>query len=825
VKSVQIQLELKASAPIPSSNKVVLTEGDIYHALIKERKPGNEAVLQIRGKDVNVKFEGEVPSGNKIAIQITKVDGQPPVVKELPLANSAQTTKKDTTAIFQRMNGGAPLSNSLKSAVNLVLKKGVPLNKDTFQAIKKHVEGASGTQEQKLESISILVKKELPLTENRVKAVHQALHSKSYAQSLESLLKEINPEFSERIHTFKNSPITSNEQPKQQVDVQNKQAYQLKQIALQRVQEVISSIGKNITNQPVKQEALQRIKAELAQTKNIEQAVQKIRNMFSTEARSLSTKLMEALKIDQTATKLVDLQAGSKATNGAQPTETMNRSGPNNPATLAQETMATIKANVSSLMLDALNKSTSSVKKEADFSKVIEQISKLLSTTENLSDSQKKQLETSINKAAELDGNGKEMAARQEVLTSLTKLQQELAPQVNQKNMAPPTEAYKLQEELLASLPIHSKNIIVEKVTKKLSQVTIDFKNFKNDISRSLQTVDQLIRQYKSRAAISAKPLLETTIKKLDQAILRSDFMLFADMKTEKKLLTASAQLAEARKLLAKGEHSQANRIVTDIKNQIDKLVFKPSDVRVKHYVSEEMGRLENLSLQKQASQQIEQSMQSIKHAPTARSSYEYLRALGLTNEADHAHTLVGKDKQDALNPNLKDMLFKLAQSEDGQLVSKTDSLLTNLTGQQLLSKTDSSGLQNLMFTLPLLLQDKLENVKVFVNSQSENQNIDWENCSLFFLFETKKLGEVGIALTSSERNLLIKIKNDTPGFKEKMEPLAALAKGRLEDIGYKIGNIQFSTLNKMEASAAQNEPIAEKKHSTITEKGYDFSI
>jgi hypothetical protein len=301
--------------------------------------------------------------------------------------------------------------------------------------------------------------------------------------------------------------------------------------------------------------------------------------------------------------------------------------------------------------------------------------------------------------------------------------------------------------------------------------------------------------------------------------------MLYADMKTEKKLLTASTQLAEAKKLLSKGEFSQANKIVTDVKNQMDKLIFKPSDIRVKHYVSQEVGKMENMPLPKQVSHGIEQSLQTVKQAPTSRNSFEYLRTLGLTHESDQASHLVAKEKDhETLNTNLKDMLYKLAQKEDGQLSSKADNLLNNLTGQQLLSKNDSSGLQNMMFNLPYLLQDKLENIKVFVNSKNEDQHIDWENCSLFFLFETKKLGEVGISITSSERNLAIKVKNDTFGFKEKMEPLAFLAKERLEDIGYKVGNIQFSTLNKSEESP-QKETVTEKRYSTITEKGYDFSI
>ncbi len=54
--------------------------------------------------------------------------------------------------------------------------------------------------------------------------------------------------------------------------------------------------------------------------------------------------------------------------------------------------------------------------------------------------------------------------------------------------------------------------------------------------------------------------MLETTISKLDNAILKSDMMLFTDMKTEKQLMNASTQLAEAKKLLAKGDHDRSGK-------------------------------------------------------------------------------------------------------------------------------------------------------------------------------------------------------------------------------------------------------------------------
>src|SRR5690606_40345338 len=100
---------------------------------------------------------------------------------------------------------------------------------------------------------------------------------------------------------------------------------------------------------------------------------------------------------------------------------------------------------------------------------------------------------------------------------------------------------------------------------KKLSQAAIDFKAVQRDITNSLRTAESLIRQ----APIQARPSLESAIKQLDNAILKSEFMLYTDMKTEKQLLQASSQLHEARKLLNRGERGQASEIIHQVRQTV----------------------------------------------------------------------------------------------------------------------------------------------------------------------------------------------------------------------------------------------------------------
>ena len=148
--------------------------------------------------------------------------------------------------------------------------------------------------------------------------------------------------------------------------------------------------------------------------------------------------------------------------------------------------------------------------------------------------------------------------------------------------------------EQLQALNLSSKDILVTRISQKLAQVTADFRNLKRDLTRNLNQVEHSLNTVKNNGAPQAKQALEATIRKLDHAILKSDMMLFTDMRTEKQLLQASSQLAEAKKLLAKGQHVEAGKIVHEMKNLIEKVVFQPSQQKIVHYVKGENHALES---------------------------------------------------------------------------------------------------------------------------------------------------------------------------------------------------------------------------------------
>ncbi|GMN99911.1 hypothetical protein [Parageobacillus thermoglucosidasius] len=436
-----------------------------------------------------------------------------------------------------------------------------------------------------------------------------------------------------------------------------------------------------------------------------------------------------------------------------------------------------------------------------------------------------KKLTGSFMKSLQLQESGRELAARQTMLETLAEIEASLPPAANEETDLSTSLNNLFDSEWQTSLQLQTKDIIVQTITKKMSQAAIDFKNIKRDIMRNLETISQLIEKYKQNAQPQAKQLLDTTIKQLDNAILKSDMMLFTDMITEKQLMKASSQLAEARKRLNKGDYSGAQKIVREVKDVLAKMQFKPSDVKVKHFVADES--LKFAGSPKEFLTHMNKAVQPFMTEPSARQMFETIRRLGFTHDYEVAESLVFKgNNENTPQQNMKAMLLKLVQSGNEQVAQQAEQALNNLTGQQLLNKFDAgANAQSFFFSLPLLLQNEVRSVKVYVNSRKDGERIDWENCSLYFLLETKKLGDIGILLNANERNLSITFRNDKADFAEKMEPFMKVAKERLEEIGYHVTGVNVTKLTK-DIQMKESKPISQTpSYAIFTEKGYDFTI
>lgn len=546
--------------------------------------------------------------------------------------------------------------------------------------------------------------------------------------------------------------------------------------------------------------------------RNIEKALNQA-DQLSEAGRERLTKLLLQLEANALKSQPQTAQAGQQANQNIQQTESQS-GGEMKPVLMPK------------LPSETVQQALKQFHNEPDVDKALNLVRKEISSNPNIDVKNIAKIEEALERAQQLNDRGREIASRQHVANELTQIQKSLSlsePKVD------PTQGMNSQydvNELLQSMQVQSKDILVTRVTQKLAEATHEFRELKREITRNLDSVQRTIDTFKGSAQPQASKMLETAISKLDNAILKSDLMLFTDMKTERQLLQASSQLADAKKLLAKGNFSEASKIVGQVKELIDKLNFKPSEQKIMHFVSKESLALENRHAPLEAGARGFSLLE-----PSGRQMFEMVRSLGLNHDSDLANSLVfknGEHSQQEQQNNMKAALMKLQQEEaNPRVAQQAEHALNNLTGQQLLSKADSPGtMQNMLFNLPLLLGGKPENLQVFVNSKNEGEQVDWENCNLYFLIETKKLGDVGIMLSATERNLTITIKNDKPGFKEKMEPLADMAKEKLNEIGYNVNALHFTRMTPIKTQNQSDQTFEQKPQKPIfTEKGMDFRI
>lgn len=871
---MQISIQNQTNQSIQTSETPLeLKQGEVYKAHIKEKLNDSEAVISIRGRDVRAKFEGGVPTGDRVNVQVTGKQDQSVIVKEIvPEKHSVSTEAK----VFNSVGLSSAVSPEIKQAVKLLYDKGQPLSKEVVNELKTFFEKAEGTTQSKSDTVKALVNKGLEVTQTHLRSIHEALHGKPLNEVLTNIAKELNPNFdtsksSEPQKVVKDtagaSTLTVVNKVPEKTNTQGDQA------------KLIETVQKMVESEPDLQKALQKVKDEINSNPKIDREIIKQIEKSVLEAEKLQSvgkeRLVQALKYGEAVQQKLELskavaQIREQLQNGADikevqkqiasvknldPEASRNIEKAVNQAiqldgagrdrlmkTLSNASLSEKQINTTQstgsnnpeLPSETIKQALKQFQNTANVEEALNLIRKEISNNPSIDSSDITKIEKAIQQAQGLNDKGREIAARQHIAMELKELQHTLAkaePNISSDKLTiEPSIQYDVNEQL-QSLQIQSKDILVTKITQKLAEVTHEFRELKREISRNLDHVNRIVDTYKQNSYPQAKQMMEATISKLDNVILKSDIMLFTDMKTERQLLQASSQLADAKKLLAKGDFSQTSKIVGQVKDLIDKVQFKPSDQKIMHFVGKESMALEGRS-----------GMGSLENAargfalpePSARQMFETVRSLGLNHDSELANSLVFKNgdqsQQEQHQNNLKAILMKLQHEEAGTKVAQqAEQALNNVTGQQLLSKSDTSGtLQSMLFNLPMLLGGKPEDIQVYINSKNEGQQVDWENCQIYFLLETKKLGDVGIMLTTTDRNLSITIKNDKPGFNEKMEPIANLAKERLKDIGYNVGSIHFTRLTPKTTNSENIDiqNLEQKPQRPIfTEKGMDFKI
>jgi hypothetical protein len=854
----------------------VVKVGDVNSVLIREKTGNNQAKVILKGQEMTVQFEGGVPAGDRALVEITQQN-------EAGNITVKQVSSQTPQAEDMLKKAGLELNTQpeLKAAIDLILSQGGTISKETVAVLQDFLKNESGSVAQKLDTVKIMQQKNIEFTKMQLHYVHSALHGEPLIKTVSNLLDgpievqaklpikdqvqqvreavqkepdlekaiavmkgkllkrpELSSDFKRVLEkgiseatrfavngqpalgkgTIVQAIVTVEKQLKTQIERQPEETPSQPQVTLKSaIGQTLSQINPKSVNQVlslIDQVKDQQVVGDIKKAVQIMQAG-KQRILQAVENSQLPDSIKESVKQESDLSKIINIlktaeipsDLKEKLTQASEEAVKLENIGTNRVETALNALLSQSSEPLQAETTDSVNIQSviKLIQKEPSITKVLEEVKRLLAESPGLDE-----LTTAFEKATQLTNQGRELAARKELASAINHLAEAQPSNKNTEMTLSDSEQF-LINETLQSLGLGSKDVLVTQITKKLSQLAIDFKKERQEISRNLDSASRLLEGNKPASAVSAKQMLEASIKKLDQAILKGDYMLYTDMSTEKKMLTASSKLSEAKNLLTRGKMAEASQIVKEVKSVMDELVFKPANSKVMHLTKETELLSPKLMLD-----------QAIHHEPGARQIFETIKALGITHEKDAAQALI--DKQEAPN-NLKETLLKMMETSDGQTKLAVEQALATITGQQLLNKQDASSMQNLFFQLPILLNKQAENVKVYVNSQKNGEKIDWENCNLYFVLETKKLGEVGIMVSAVNRNLSITFKNDREELPKTFEPLTEVTKERLQEIGYHVGAIQIKPLTETSGSDRNTDQKQTVFTPAYTEKGYDFSI
>lgn len=762
---------------IAPSATTVATE-DTLQGIVKEVMNEKEVLMQVKGREVPVWLDQPVRENDHIKIKVT-------YIKEGYI--EGQVLSKTPTEVFEepvtRPNMAAP-SEQVQKAAQRLRNAGYRITESSIVALERFFTIINRSASQTDETISALVNKGLEVTVTHLTAIDEALHGdglkelfKEAVTNRPNLSLELQVKVEEALKSVKGATQSSFNQEEISVLLQRLKTGDNVESILQQLKKV-EEIPKNIVEQlqrifRTSQEVTASILKELNRDdllKNMPLTKQEMQALLlelksSGVSQEVQRKLLEGLKLQELVLqRTIDL------------------------VTALQTKQVDIK-NVQEVLHLAMRKFS----REPNIKVALEHLSNQVLPVLIAHPEHAEKVSEALVEASKLADQHKEMAARK---------------QINEVILAISESS---EQSSAKDLPFHAatKDVVVTVVTEKLAHITKEFKNIQQQVNRQLLNVSDLLQESAPSARMKASQLLEATVKQLDKAILQSDFMLYADMKSEKEMLKASQLLQEAKRLLAQGDRSQAHSLVMQIKEMIKGMDYKPSHQKMLHFVQDDLfskSALPGISI-------VDESEIG------ARDIYETVKKLGFQREKEALHALQGQ--QQASTADVKSGLLK--GEYVGMSAQTTDSALQHITGQQLLNKQDSSPAQQLYMQIPFTLKGEIGTMKVFVQSNKQHEKIDWENTSLYFLFETKQLGEIGVMLKAADRNLSISFETNSDVFVSNADTIVDELKGKITAIGYAITGVSYSELRK--ESQGEVKTTIRKQIPLLSMKGFDYSI
>ncbi|WML46895.1 hypothetical protein RCG23_14780 [Neobacillus sp. PS3-34] len=162
--------------------------GDVSSIVIKERSENNEAQVTIKGQDFKVKFDGPIPTDDRVLVKVTQ-QGENGQLTVKPVTNQASPAAPGKTIdnILQKAGFDSIAQPELKEAVRLIVSKGGSVTKDTIATLQDFLQNGSGTIVDKLDTIEVMQQKNIEFTKVQLQAINTALHGEALTETLSKL--------------------------------------------------------------------------------------------------------------------------------------------------------------------------------------------------------------------------------------------------------------------------------------------------------------------------------------------------------------------------------------------------------------------------------------------------------------------------------------------------------------------------------------------------------------------------------------------------------------------------------------------------------------
>jgi DNA-binding FrmR family transcriptional regulator len=852
----------------------------VNEATIKQKVSATEAVVEIDGQEIKASFEKGVPMHSSVLVQIIgERDGVVQLRPVIPKQNEGEAfdghSVESSNIVADKLlrEVGFKSTPEMREAIRSILKNSkLPITKEMLQNVQQVMQKGEGTLQQKLETLEVMAKKNIDITPKSFEAVSRTLYGPTIDKLIETLGKEI-PEWIPKSRVKVVNKVNNTAVREIGMSKTNKQESG-KEISLSQVQRDLADLVFSIRSsgkvtrvqiddlQKVIQRVLHEVGGSLALQKDIYNFINRLSKdlgmsiSYEAVGRGAEGKAMVQRTMDQIV-QLFKLPVSEVARVNASLLLQDENTG-NQPQIL--ETLAQTYDRLSGIVASARSEIQSTFTSMPTFEafearsphRIVQDLSETLHTvvlSEGLPPEvvQKiKPLLQSIERAISqhTSGSNDRETGIPSLLQGTASLPEKshIIDQMTQLQQLFETEG----ERLSAYANIQSADFerVSNYIPEHLHDVASEFKQMKNEVITNIDRMCQFLNGKVPHAASYVQRIIEPTIEMINRLVSKGEFALFSDMEFEHNVLKISGQLQSIKDMLENGKTEEAIHTFQSIRGDLEKLNWQPSYMKVERFFSKKVseGAMQN------PFERYGDAWKS--NSLTGRGVQEWVRGMGMNYERDALEWLkqrsvvnpfsdLGPQLSSSLNrqpTNIKSMVME--QLNMGNLTPRArevlEQTLSNLTGQQLLSKPQPDMPQQSMYIqLPLPWEQGMQSVQMHINARNNSGQMDWENCNLFFYLNTPKFGDMGIGVTVVNRDMSLRIMNDNTNVKDVLAPYIPSLEQQLQGLGYRVNGISFVPLSDKNHTLESNSIIPAIDVTTariqvakqMAREGVDFSV